>query len=407
MTAQAATIRLAEAAEAPIPVLTHDEAVAAARALGPRIRARAERADADRQLPRESVEEMVEAGLFGVTMPRRYGGSGLGFDSLVEVATEIGSACGSSGWVYGVLAGHNIMAALFSQKAQAEIFADPRVLISTVFRLAGKVSPEDDGYRLTGGEGRFCSGVDFAQWVMVGNAVQRDGQPPEPGFFLVPISEVEVVDDWFTAGMRGTGSKTIKIADAYIPPHRFIRQSDIQKGETPGAAFLGEPRYRLPTGMSQPFSLIGAALGLARGAVREFADNLGKRCGSQSAEQIGEQSATFARLAAVSAEADAAFTIVMDNARMIDGSDDPAAFTLVQRAKIKRDVAYAAQKARHAVNSLFEASGGSGIYDGAPLQRMWRDINGATAHVAFTWDVAASNYGRAIAGLPPSKFTPV
>ncbi len=75
-------------------------------------------------------------------------------------------------------------------------------------------------------------------------------------------------------------------------------------------------------------------------------------------------------------------------------------------ARIPRDWAYAAQKARYAVNALFEAAGGSGIYNSSELQRIWRDVNSAAQHFAFTWDSAMTSYGRAVIGLQPSKFGP-
>ena len=64
------------------------------------------------------------------------------------------------------------------------------------------------------------------------------------------------------------------------------------------------------------------------------------------------------------------------------------------------------QSSRHAVNHLFEAAGGSGIYDNSELQRIWRDVNSAAQHFAFTWDSAMNNYGRVLIGLTPSAMVP-
>src|SRR5204863_62524 len=83
---------------------------------------------------------------------------------------------------------HNWMVALFPEAAQAEVFADPRALTASVFRMGGKTVPAPGGYRMTEGEGRFCSGIDHSQWVVLGNAVQRP-EGPEPRFLLVPRSD--------------------------------------------------------------------------------------------------------------------------------------------------------------------------------------------------------------------------
>ncbi len=181
-------------------VSSSQDALAKVRALLPGIASRAAQTDEDRRVPDVSIDELRMSGLFGVVMPKSLGGSELGFADLVRVTVEIGTACGSTAWVYGVLAGHSWLLNMFPEQAQREIFADPHALIATVFRLAGTVVEEGDGYRLTGGNGRFCSGIDYADWVIIGNAVQKPNGFAEPRFFVVPKSDIDIVDDWFTVG---------------------------------------------------------------------------------------------------------------------------------------------------------------------------------------------------------------
>jgi alkylation response protein AidB-like acyl-CoA dehydrogenase len=402
-TAQAELVRVAPKPVTPtaIPVLKdRDAALAAVRALAPAIAAQANRTETERVVPKETIEALLDSGLFSIATPKIFGGSELGRKAMIEVASEISSVCGSTGWVYAVVASHNYMLGLFPREAQMEVFSDPRALTCTVFRLNGNVEKADGGYRLTNGQGRFCSGIDHAKWVIVGSPLKTEGAPPKMAFFLVPASEVEIIDDWFTAGMRGTGSKTIAIKDAFIPEHRVIWSSDIAKGTTPGGQFHDAPVYKLPTNLAQAFSLVGAPLGMAKGALAAYAAELRKKYASMAPERIGEESAVFARLAMASADIDSAYTMAISAAERIDEEKDPSAFTLKQRLNIRRDIAYAAQKARMAVNSLFESSGGSGIYDTSKLQRFWRDINASTAHVAFGWDSIATSFGRGYLDLP-------
>ena len=109
-------------------------------------------------------------------------------------------------------------------------------------------------------------------------------------------------------------------------------------------------------------------------------------------EQIGEIPAAAA--------ADVA-TVLASAAR---GLQTWKAISAWDRARIMRNLSYAVQSCRRAVTSLFEAAGGSGIYDTAPLQRTWRDLNAASAHMAFGWDEAGVKFSRAYLGLPPSRF---
>jgi 3-hydroxy-9,10-secoandrosta-1,3,5(10)-triene-9,17-dione monooxygenase len=39
----------------------------------------------------------------------------------------------------------------------------------------------------------------------------------------VPTADLEVVDDWFTNGMRGTGSRSVRARDVFVPAHRTAR----------------------------------------------------------------------------------------------------------------------------------------------------------------------------------------
>lgn len=380
------------------------DALARARSLLPAIAERVRMVDEDRRVPDETIAAIKAEGLFNIVTPKSLGGSELGFADLVRVTAEIASACGSTGWVYGVLAGHSWLLNLFPAEAQADVFADPDALIATVFRMGGSVEPVEGGYHLTGGEGRFCSGVDFADWVIVGNGVTLPDGSYEPRFFVVPISDIEVVDDWFTVGMRGTGSRTIKIPDAFIPAHRSVSLADMLGGKAPGALQHDRAIYRMPFADIAPFSIIGAPIGMARGAISSFAANIGKRMENASDVEIGEQGATYARIAKAASDVDAALALVVADAEMIDRALRPEDIGPLDRARIPRDWAWAAQTARYAATHIFEASGGTGIYDGNAIQRVWRDVNSAAQHFAFTWDTGMTGYGRAACGLKPSAF---
>ena len=385
---------------------SRERALEAARELLPGIAARAERTERERRLPAETVDELHRSGLFALATPRAYGGAELGFAALVEVTATLASACGSTGWVYGVLTGHAWMSALFAREAQDEVFADPRVLVASVFRLGGKTVAAPGGYRLTAGEGRFCSGIDFARWVIVGNAVQREDGSAEPVYLLIPTDELSIVDDWHTAGLRGTGSRSIRIADVFVPEHRAVRGADLNRGTSPGAQYhRGAPIYSVPFPVAQPFSLIGTPLGLARGALQNVLDGQRSRFAAMAPEQAGEQGALFARLAQVGGDIDAATALILRDAQFVDSLTDLAKLSPLDRSTILRNLAYAAQGCRYALTRLFESGGGSGVYDGSILQRMWRDVNTATAHAAFTWDQAATQFGRAHLGVAPSRFS--
>ncbi|WP_028228536.1 acyl-CoA dehydrogenase family protein [Paraburkholderia ferrariae] len=385
---------------------SHEEALALASSMHDAIRSRVAQTESERVVPGATIDALRDSGLFNIITPKSFGGSELGFTTLVEVTAEIASACGSTGWVFGVLAGHSWMLNLFPLQAQRDVLGEGHALTATVFRLGGTITEVDGGYRLVGGEGRFCSGIDHVQWVIIGNAVQRPEGPPEPRFFVVPRSDIEIVDDWHTAGLRGTGSRTIKVAEAFIPAHRSVSVRDMMTGNVEGADAMRAPIYRMPFQNVTPFSLIGAPLGIARAAIRSFTEGLSPRLKAFSSEQAAEQSATIERLAHAVADIDAARALILEDTHRIDTAESADSLTALEWARIPRDWAYSAQVARRAVNSLFEAAGGTSIYNASDLQRIWRDVNSAAQHFAFTWDSALTNYGRQALDLAPSKFGP-
>lgn len=401
--AQAGEIGLDAAVNRPV-VQSSADALARIRALLPEIAALDASSEAERHLSDEVVEKIRASGLFGIVMPKNLGGSELGFADLVRVTIEIGGMSGSAAWIFGVLAGHSWLINLFPEEAQKEVMADPTTLIGTVFRLGGEVVEHEGGYKLTGGNGRFCSGIDYANWVIIGNAVKKADGSVEPRFFVVPKTDIEVVDDWYTMGMRGTGSRSIKIDSAFIPAHRSCSLADMLSGNTPGAKVHEGAIYRMPFADLAPFSIVGAPLGMARGMVRRLAEDLAGKLGNASALEVAEQSATLARLSEVAAEIDAAIALVIADAVMVDEATDPSDITALQRAQIPRNWAWAVQRARHAANRVFEVSGGSAIYDGGQMQRLFRDMNSGAQHFAFTWDRAMTGYGRALLGLKPGEF---
>jgi alkylation response protein AidB-like acyl-CoA dehydrogenase len=380
-----------------------DAAVAAARALLPEIRSQAARVEAERMVSPKTVAKMAQSGLFGLVTPQVFGGSELGVQALVRVVIEIASGCGSTGWVCGVLSGHSWMLSLFPVAAQEEVASGSAPLVASVFRMGGTITPEGDGYRLTNGQGRFCSGIDHSEWVIIGGTV-GSGPQSSQRLFLVPRADVQIIDDWFTVGMRGTGSRSIRVVNAFIPADRSIAFSDLFSGTAPGAAFHAKPIYRMSLTEVMPYSLVGAPLGMARAAVDCFAEELKLALKANAAAPRIDQDAVCLRLARATAAVEAAISVVVSDAAMVDRLADPQRFDGVSRKKLPRNWCWAVQTCREAVNDLYQASGASAIYDHSPIQRIWRDINSAAQHFAFTEDRAMLEYAKTRLGLKVDPF---
>ncbi|VTR22097.1 p-hydroxyphenylacetate 3-hydroxylase, oxygenase component [Serratia fonticola] len=68
----------------------------------------------------------------------------------------------------------------------------------------------------------WSSGCDHAEWAIVGFRRKNADGELIYSFGVIPRSDYEIRDDWFAVGMRGSGSKTLVIKNAFVPkpPHR-------------------------------------------------------------------------------------------------------------------------------------------------------------------------------------------
>src|SRR5262249_32529337 len=134
----------------------------------------------------------------------------------------------------------------------------------------GKAEPASGGYRLDG-EWSWASGIRHSHWIMIGGLVHRAGERhPDMRLFLVPTSDLNVLDTWYCAGLRGSGSNTVALADGFVPAHRSASLTPLRHACSPGSATNPAPIYRTPFIAVPPYALLGRALGLAGGAYADF-----------------------------------------------------------------------------------------------------------------------------------------
>jgi alkylation response protein AidB-like acyl-CoA dehydrogenase len=386
-----------------VPYKTLEEAVEIARTLAPKLRERVAEADELRRLPEANVRDLIDSGLIALEIPRRFGGAELNLDALIDVTAALGEGCPATGWVYSLWAAHMWLIGQYPEHIQAMVFGDQGSLVSSVVNTEGTPVEAEGGFRWTG-RGFFSSGVDHCNWLTAAVDLKPQEPPGDRRWFLLQRSDFEIVDDWHTVGLRGTGSKTIMINDAFIPEERVVLQKDLSEGKGLGATMYGSPLYC--AAMDFTFSLpIGApVIGVARAAVRELEGRIRKRLESSNYRIVAEQTGTLTRLAEAGAQIDAAQALLVNTARRF--CFIPAAeATALDKAECRRNVAFATQLCRHAANSVFEAAGASNLYEGSDLQRLWRDSNVASMHHGSMWDVHGLAYGREAVGLPPSWQT--
>jgi len=387
--------------------MTPEEYLQRVRALIPAIRERALPAERLRRLPEETFAEFQEAGLFRCLQPKRYGGFELDPGTLYQAVMEIGAVCGSTAWILGVIGIHNWHLALFASQAQDDVWGkDTGIQVSTSLAPTGTVTRVDGGFRLRG-RWSFSSGCDFCQWAALGGLVPPlgDGDAPDMRTFLVPRSDYTIDDTWYAVGLCGTGSKDVVVDDAFVPEYRTHSYRDAFYLTNPGAAVNDAPLYRLPFGLVFPACISSPAIGVALGALEAFRDQTTIRISPRDRSRVAEDPFAQLALAEAAAEVTAARDRLLGNfAEAMRTVRDGTALSLAQRARYRWDTAKAVDRSVRAVDRLFEASGGRGVFLDNPIQRAWRDVHAIRAHAGNNLERAALVFGRSEFGLPPVDF---
>ncbi|MGZ5104072.1 MAG: acyl-CoA dehydrogenase family protein [Usitatibacter sp.] len=390
-----AAVQAAPAAQA----LALDAAVACARAFVPVLRERAGRAEELRRVPDETVRELNESGLMRLLQPRRVGGSEADWVALIDVSSELARGCGSTAWNWANWAVHHWMLALWPRQCQDEAWSDPSVLIASAIMFPpGKATPVPGGYRLSG-RWPFSSGVDSCAWNQIGAVVEGSG---ELRMFMVPRDDYRVIDNWHVLGLRGTGSKDVEAKDVFVPEHRTLAV-DASKGGAahPGAAANPGPIFRIPLFAALPHMLTGIPLGIAQGAYDIFLEGLRVRASRYSGKSLVDMTALQIKVAEASACIDAARLLLRGGCLCAQAIAERGQVPdLMTKVTWRRDGAFAAQLCGRAMDVIFKSAGATGLYDDQPLQRAFRDLHAANAHITMMWDAQATTFGRVALGLP-------
>ncbi len=380
-----------------------------ARALVPRLRDRAVRTEEERRMLPETERELHEAGLFRFLQPRRRGGSELDYVSLVDIGEILSRGDASVAWNVVNLASHHWMLGMFDPAAQDLVWDEnPDALIASSFVFpAGRARRTRGGYVLSG-RWPFSSAVEPSSWNMLAGVVSSEDEADAPDYriFLVHRRNYRIIDTWDSAGLRGTGSQDVTVDETFVPESMSLSVRAVAGGPTPGSAVNPGPLYRLPVFALFPYVLSGVALGNAQGALDDHVAEVRRRASTYTRAKLGEIQAIQIKIAAAAAGIDAARLIMRRNC--IDAMERTSRGStpdMLERTRLRRDGAFAVNMCTEAVTALFGASGAGGLFLTNPLQRRFRDAHAINSHIAFSFDAAGSDFGRAALGFPPENAT--
>lgn len=359
----------------------------------------------NRRLSDDVIDALADAGIFRLRVPARFGGYGCDTKTLVDVGIQLGRGDGSAAfnvaawWIMTWNICH------FPDEVQEEIFSDPDVRICGTLAPTGTAVPEANGIVVTG-QWAFNSGAAHSTWKLLSAILADPGGNAEPVLALVPMSDLEVVDDWDVAGLKGTGSVTTIARDVFVPAARYLRISALLRQQYASRLNADSPVYRGPMVGAISASTTGKLVGLALAAREAFLDRLPARPITNTAysRQV-EAPVTHLQVAEASLKIDEAEFHARRLACMVDErgiSNEP--WSLRDRAYARVAVGRVCQLAHEAVNIFAMASGATAIYSHIPIQRIQRDVQAINLHALNLPSTNLELYGRVLCGLEPNSF---
>jgi SfnB family sulfur acquisition oxidoreductase len=384
-------------------IKTDEQALEAARLFAKQIRGESAARDRERCLPVDEIESFSQTGLWGITVPKEYGGPGVSTTTFTEVVAIVSEADASIGQIPQNHYANVEEIRLIGTEAQKKFFFD-RILKgerlgNAAVERSGKnvianqtrLVPDGDGYRLSG-EKFYCTGALFAHWVPV-RVTNADGKR-----VLAIVNRhsegLTVIDDWSAFGQRTTASGTVILKEVRVSPDQILPSYEA---------------YQRPTTRG-PFSQIihvAIDVGIARAAIAdtiEFVKNRSRPWIDANVERASDDPLTIQELGKLQYQLHAAEALMERSALKVDRAAavlDEETVTAAALAVAEAKIA-ATEISIQATNKLFELAGTQSTLDKYGLDRHWRNARVHTLHDPVRWKYyALGNYY--LNGVPPPR----
>lgn len=290
------------------------------------------------------------------------------------------------------------------KEGSEEIYAgNPNAIIAAAFHPPMQAIEVDGGYRVNG-RNPLASNIHDADWlfmtalIMDGDTPRTTDGAPEVIGVICRAREAEIVDTWYSLGMRGTDSNDVAVKDVLVPTSRTF---PLVPEFEPGPHYQG-PLYRLP-GMGEVVAVVAppACLAIARGAITELRALAQRKMPFGSAKVLRERVAAQAKVAraeAILRTARLLFYGTLGEAWKRTLAEEPS--SLEQKADLLLAGAHAVSSAAKAVELMYGIAGTSAIYTRSRLERNFRDVQ-TLRHHGFTSESRYETVGQVYLGLPP------
>jgi len=394
----------AHAPGTPDLIANDDEALQVARRLAAKFAPEAALRDRERRLPWAELDAFVASGLWGITVPREFGGAGVRNGTLAEVTAIIAAADGSLGQIpqnhfYALevlrVGGSVEQQRFFYERVLAgERFGNALAEIGHKdFKRRTRLTRAAEGWHVDGRK-FYCTGALYAHWIPTLVVAADEGRDVTYLAFVPRDTPgVTVTDDWDGFGQRVTGSGSVQFEHVRVEPEWVVPfQVSFEHATTIGPV---AQIMHAAIDLGQARGAFDSALQFVRERSRPWID--------AKVERAADDPLTIAQFGDLAVRLRAAEALLRRAGRFVDA----AQVKPTDRSVAEASVAVAEARALtttvslDAGSRLFELAGTAATLDGLGLDRFWRNARTHTLHDPVRWKYHAVGNFYLNDKLPP------
>ena len=360
----------ARANEAGVP--SADELLERARAAAAVALQHARWGESHGRLHDDVVAALRDAGVPRLYLPEGLGGYAVDPVTCARVCECLADGDPSAAWFVMVYNAARLMAQWWpAEMVEALWGADPDAMVAASGHTPLQGQLDGDVY-VVSGRNSFVSGCHHADYVM--SPMLVDG---EAHTVVLAAEQVDIVDNWDTLGMRGTGSNDVVVERAVVPKHRVAA---IEHGQQTHPAFAGHVLYRCPSRVVFA-TYVPAALSLAKAALGELEKLAGNKVPYASDRKLATRSVAQIHFGKALAEYRSAHGYFYGTLREVwQRANAGEAFDAKARADLYLAGTHAMQASAGVVRHVADAAGSSVFDKAQPLERIARDMETLRHH---------------------------
>ena len=357
-----------------------------------------------RRLSKEVINALRDAGLMRLFLPLSLGGLELDPLTTAKLVEEVAHYNTAAAWSMMVGNTSAFWCSRVCDSGIEEIYQDgPDTLMAGAFHPPMSAVKTDGGFVITG-QSPLTSNVHEARWIFVTAMVMENGQPifhngvPEIIGAIMGANDCNIIDTWYTIGMKATDSNDISAQNVFVPTHRSF---PLAPEFEPNSHYKGS-LYRFPAIGASIASLIApTALAVARNAIEELKSIAAKKIPFGSQVSIRDRGTVQRKLGLAEALVQSSSAYLHQQILYCwNKTLQEEKISIDERAALLLAVTHANQCSLQATELMYSAAGTSGIYLRNKLSRYFLDAE-VIRHHGFSNESRYETAGQVYLGLQP------